>query len=129
MASNTLSMSANACIHAEDDLLGTSFDLTDREGIPAAKMKIVLSRISGSGDNIEEFMKKVDDDVSLMSSLPSNLSTLGQVLKLTKTIMDKFSQVVHLSSLNLIVVNRLIEVIRYIRYSMHRGPLFPVFTR
>ena len=60
-------------------------------------MKIVLSRISRSGDsdNIEEFMKKVDDDISLMpvSSLPSNLSTLGQVLKSTKAIMDQFSQV------------------------------------
>ena len=66
-------------------------------------MKIVLSRISGSRDNIEEFMKKVDDDVSLMSSLPStsnlNLWTLGQVLKLTKAIMDQFSQV-QLQSLN-----------------------------
>ena len=60
-------------------------------------MKIAFSRISGSGDNIEEFMKKVDDDVSLMGRLPSNLSTLGQVLKLTKDIMDKISQVIHLS--------------------------------
>ena len=68
-------------------------------------MKIILSRTSGSGDNIEELMKKVDDDVSLMNSLPvpSNLSTLGQVLKLTKAIMDQFSQVVHLSSLDLII--------------------------
>ena len=132
MASNTKICSLNTCIHSEDDSLDTSFDLTNKEGILAAKMKIVLSRISGSGDNIEEFMKKVDDGVSLMSSLPSNLSTLGQlrqVLTLTKTIMDKFSQVVHLSSLNLIVANWLIEVIRCIRYSMHRGPLFPVFTR
>ena len=63
-------------------------------------MKILLSSVSGSVDNIEEFMKKVDDDVRLMSSLPSNLSTLGQVLKLTKTIMDQFSQVVHFSGLN-----------------------------
>ena len=70
-------------------------------------MKIVLSSISRSGDSddIEEFMKKVDDDVSLINSLPvpSNLSTLGQVLKLTKAIMDQFSQVVHLSSLDLII--------------------------
>ena len=63
-------------------------------------MKILLSSVSGSVDNIEEFTKKVDDDVRLMSSLPSNLSTLGQVLKLTKTIMDQFSQVVHFSGLN-----------------------------
>ena len=64
-------------------------------------MKIVLHN-SGSVDNIEEFMKKVDDDVGFMSSLPSNLSTLGQVLKFTKAIMDQLSQVVHLSILNLI---------------------------
>ena len=66
-------------------------------------MKIVLSRISGSVDNIEEFMKKVDDDVGFMSSLPSNLSTLGrlgQVLTFTKAIMDKLSQVVPLSNSN-----------------------------
>ena len=90
-------MVVNAHIHA---LLDTSFDLTDKEGILAAKMKIVLSRISGPSDNIGAFMKRVDDDVTLMSSLPSNLSTLWQVLKLTKTIMDQFSQVVHLSRLN-----------------------------
>jgi len=74
-------------------------------------MKIALSHTPGSGDNIEEFMKKVDDGVSLMNSLPSNLSTLGQVLKATKAIMDRFSQVVHLSSLNLIIIDRLIEII------------------
>ena len=119
--------------HNEDNLLDTSFDLTDKKGILAAKMKIVLSRISRSGDSddIIEFMKKVDDDVSLMpvNSLPSDLSTLGQVLKSTKAIMDQFSQVTHLSNLDLIIVNGLIEMIRYTRYSMHRGPLFPVFTR
>ena len=97
MVSNTMFKLANACIHVEDNLLDTSFDLTDKKGILAAKMKMALSRISRSGDsdNIEEFMKKVDDDVSLMpvSSLPSNLSTLGQVLKSTKAIMDQFSQV------------------------------------
>ena len=119
-------------LHAEDDLLDTRFDLTDKEGISAAKMKIALSCVPGPIENIEEFMKKVDDDVGRMSSLPSNSSTLGQalgkVLKLTKAIMDQFSQVVHLSGLNLIMVNRLIDVIRHTRYSMHRGPLFPVFT-
>ena len=78
----------------------------DKDGIVAAKMKILLSGISGSVDNIEELLKKVDDNVGRMSSLPSNLSTLGQigqVLKSTKAIMDQFSQVVHLSSLNLII--------------------------
>ena len=88
-------MFANACIHSEDNLLDTNFDLTDKKGILAAKMKIVLSRISGSGDNIEEFMKNVDDKVDVMSRVPSNLSsTLGQVLTSTKAIMDQFSQVV-----------------------------------
>ena len=75
--------------------LDASFDLTDKEGNVAVKMKILFSGISGSVDNIEEFMKKVDDDVGRMSSLPTNLSTLGQVLKITKAIMDQFSQVVH----------------------------------
>jgi hypothetical protein len=96
-------MLANTCIHAKYDLLDTSFDLTDKEGIVAAKMKIVLSLIPRSGDNIKELLKRVDDDVSLMNSL-SSLSTLGQVLKSTKAIMDQVSQVVHLSSLNLIIV-------------------------
>ena len=88
--------------YAEDNLLDTKFDLTDKGGIFVAKMKIVLSSIAGTSDsdNIEELMKKVDDDVSHMSSLPSNLSTLGQVLKSTKAIMDQFSKVVDLSSLN-----------------------------
>ena len=88
-------------------LLDSSFDLMD-EGVLAAKMKILLSCISGSVDNIEEFMKKVEDDVGRMSSLPSNLSTLGQILKLTKAIMCQFSQVVHFSSL-LIIVRRLTD--------------------
>ena len=90
-----------------------------------------MSLVPASGDNIKEFMKKVDDDVSHMSSLsvPSSLSTLGQILKSTKAIMDQVSQVVHLSSLNPIMANELIEVIRHTRYSMHRGLLFPFFTR
>jgi hypothetical protein len=103
-------MFANAYIHAEGDLLvDTSFDLTDKEGIVAAKMKILLSGISGSVDNIEEFLKKVDDNVDRMSRLPSTLSTLGQigqVLKSTKAIMDQFTKVVHLTSMNFIILNR-----------------------
>ena len=90
-------MFANASIHAEDDLLDISFDLTDKEGILAAKMKIVLSCISTSGDDIEEFMKEVDNELyDLKSSLPSNLNNLSileQVLKSIMAIMDHFSQV------------------------------------
>ena len=75
----------------------------DKEGVLAARVKIILSRISGSGDNKENFMKKAEDDVSL----PNNLSTLMQVLKLTKTLMDQFLQVVHLfSSLNRIYADQ-----------------------
>ena len=124
-------MFVNACIHAKGNSLDTSFDLTDKKGIITAKMKIVLSGVSRSGDNdsIEEFMKKVDDDVSHLRSLPSSLSTLGQVLKVTKAIMDRVSQVVQLSSLIFIIVNRLIEAIRHIRYSIYRGPFFTVSTR
>ena len=96
-------MFANASIHAEDNLLDTSFELTDKGVVLAAKMKIAFSLIPGSGDNNKEFMKRVDDDVSHMSSLPSNLTTLAQVLKSTKAIMDRVSQVVHLSNLNFII--------------------------
>ena len=69
-----------------------------------AKMKIVLSRISGSVDDIKEFMEKVDADVSRLSSndaVTSTVSTLGQVLELTKTIMDKLSKVRHSMSIDL----------------------------
>jgi len=89
-----------------------SFDLTDKEGILAARMKIYLSRISGSVDNIEEFMKKVDDDVGLMSSLPSNLSTLGQVLKLTKAIMDQVSKVHPILNASWTIVSILYEAVQ-----------------
>ena len=61
-------------------------------------MKIALSRISGSVDNIKEFMEKVDADVRRLPSngaVPSAVSTLGKVLQLTKNIMDGLSQVRH----------------------------------
>jgi hypothetical protein len=57
-------MFANASIHAEDDLLDTSLELTDKSVVLAAKMKITFSLIPESGDNIKEFMKRVNDDVS-----------------------------------------------------------------
>jgi hypothetical protein len=80
-------------------LSDASFDLMDKKGILLpAKMKIALSRISGSIDNIKEFMDKVDADVRRLPSndaLPSAISTLGKVLQLTKNIMDRLSQVRH----------------------------------
>jgi phage terminase large subunit len=96
-------------------------------------MKIVLSCISESVDNMKEFLEKVDADVSRLSSndaLLNTFSTLGQVLKLTKSIIDQLSKVRHeRPSITDLVVKRLIVVIRHIRYSTHHGPLFPVFTR
>ena len=92
-----------APIHAEDDFIDTSFELTDKDDVVlTAKIKIAFSLIPVSDDNIKEFMKRVDDDVGHMKSLsvPSSLSTIGQVLKSTKAIMDQVSKVVHLSSLN-----------------------------
>jgi hypothetical protein len=88
-------MFAIASFYTEDDYIDASLELTDNGVVLAAKIKITLSLIPGSGDNIEEFMKRVDDDVSRMSSLPSGLSALGQVLKSTKIIIDRVSKVVH----------------------------------
>ena len=93
-------MFTNASIHAEGGLLDTILELTDICVVLPAKMKITFSLLPGSGDNIKELMKRVDDDVSHMSSLPTSLSTLAQVLKSTKAIMDQVSQVVHLTNLN-----------------------------
>jgi len=61
-------------------------------------MKIALSPTSESDDDIKEFMEKVDADVSRLSSNDAVLSTasaLGQVLQVTKIIMDQISQVRH----------------------------------
>ena len=96
-------MFGNASIHAEDNLLDTSFELMDKDVVLSIKMKIAFSLTPGSGDNIKEFMKRVDDNVSRMGSLPSSLTTLGQVLKSTKAIMDRVLQVVHLSNFNTII--------------------------
>ena len=96
-------MFGNASIHAGDNLLDTSFELMDKGVVLSIKMKIAFSLTPGSGDNIKEFMKRVDDNVSRMGSLPSSLTTLGQVLKSTKAIMDRVSQVVHLSNFNTII--------------------------
>lgn len=61
-------------------------------------MNIVLSATSDDDDDIKKFLEKVDADVSRLSShdaVENTVSTLAQVLKLTKTIMDKLSQVRH----------------------------------
>ncbi|KAG6906173.1 hypothetical protein DXG01_015448 [Tephrocybe rancida] len=81
------------------DLLenNASFDLMDEKGIPVPiKMNIALSPISKSEDYIKRFLEKVDADVSRLPSnatVANSVSTLGQVLQLTKTIMDKLSQI------------------------------------
>ena len=61
-------------------------------------MKIVVSPTSKSDDDIKKLLEKVDTDVSRLSSndpVASTVLTLGHVLKLTKAIMDQFSQVRH----------------------------------
>ena len=93
MVSNITSILAD--IFAEDDFIDASFELTDKGVVLTAKIKIAFSLIPVSDDNIKEFMKRVDDDISNMKSLsvPSSLSTLGQVLISTKAIMDQVSKV------------------------------------
>jgi len=90
----------------------TSFDLTDKGVVLAAKLKIAFSLIPGSGDNIKEFMKRVDDDVSHMSSLPSSLSSLGQVLISTKAIMDRVSQAHPILKASWTIVSSVYEVVQ-----------------
>ncbi|KDR77543.1 hypothetical protein GALMADRAFT_407344 [Galerina marginata CBS 339.88] len=77
-------------------------------------MKIALSPISKSEDYIKEFMEKVDADVARLSSndaLSSTVSTLGQVLKLTKKIMDQFSQVHPILNASWTVVSSLYQAV------------------
>ena len=102
-----------------------------RSPVPA-KMKIVLSPIPQSEDHIKIFMERVNADVARLPSsdaVKRTVSTLGQVLKITKTIMDQLSKVHYQRRCRSTLVNRLNLLIRHTRYSMHRGPLFPVFTR
>ena len=77
--------------------LDATFDLTDTKGTPIpAKMKIVLSPILKSDDYIKKFMEEVEDDLSRLpkhDAVANTVSTLGQVLKFTKTIMDQVSKV------------------------------------
>jgi hypothetical protein len=75
-------------------------------------MKIVLSRISGSVDNINEFMEKVDADVRRLpnnSAVMSTASTLQKVLQLTKNIMDQLSHVRYLYVYLTLVVSKLAD--------------------
>ena len=60
-------------------------------------MKIALSPTSESDDDIKEFMKKVDADISQLPSNGAVSSTVSalEVLQVTKTIMDQISQVRH----------------------------------
>jgi hypothetical protein len=93
--------------------------MTDKKGNPVpVKMKMVLSCNSESVDNIKEFMEKIDADVSRLPSndaVFSTVSTLGQVLTFTKSIMDKLSKVRHERPCILdLIVKWLIVMIRHI---------------
>ena len=79
-------------------LLDATFDLTDKGTPIPVKMKIVLSPISKSDDYIKDFMEKVEVDLGRLSrhdTVANTASTLGHVLKFTKTIMDQLSKVRH----------------------------------
>ena len=113
--------------------LDATFDLM---GTPIlAKMKIVLSPVPTSNDYIKKFMEEVEDDLSRLpkhDAVANTVSMLGQVLKLTKTIMDQVSKVRRRHQCLYILtltVNLLIVAFRHTQYSTHHGPLFPVFTR
>ncbi|KIJ93635.1 hypothetical protein K443DRAFT_12698 [Laccaria amethystina LaAM-08-1] len=92
------------------------FGLTDKKGNSfRAKMHIVLSPISGSGDNTKEFLDKVDADVNRLSSngaVAGTVSTLGIVLQLTKTIMDNLSEVHPILKASWTIVSGLYEAVR-----------------
>ncbi|KDR66751.1 hypothetical protein GALMADRAFT_1359322 [Galerina marginata CBS 339.88] len=100
------------------DLLenSASLDLTDEKGIAIPiKMKIALSPIAESEHYIKEFMEKVDTDVSRLSSngtVASTVSTLGQVLKLTKNIMDQLSKAHPILSASWAIVSNLYQAVQ-----------------
>ncbi|KAG6913684.1 hypothetical protein DXG01_005184, partial [Tephrocybe rancida] len=99
------------------DLLenNASFDLTDEKGIPVhIEMKIALSPISKSEDYIKKILEKVDADVSRLPSndaMANSVSTLGQVLQLTKTIMDRLSQAHPILNASWTVVSSLYQIL------------------
>lgn len=72
-----------------------TFNLMDKAGVHIpAKLKIVISHISGPVDNINGFMEQVDISILHLppkhDTLVNAASILGPILQLTKQILDKF---------------------------------------
>ncbi|KDR72361.1 hypothetical protein GALMADRAFT_770093 [Galerina marginata CBS 339.88] len=79
------------------------------------KLKITLSPIPESEDYIKQFMEKVDADISRLSSndaVTSAISTLGQVLKLTKTVMDHLSKAHPILNASWAIVSSLYQAVQ-----------------
>ncbi|KAG6905954.1 hypothetical protein DXG01_016698 [Tephrocybe rancida] len=95
--------------------LDASFDLTDEKGIPVPiEMNIALSPDNKSEDYIKKFLEKVDADVSRLPSndaVANSVSMLGQVLQLTKTIMDKLSQAHPILNASWTIVSSLYQIL------------------
>lgn len=72
-----------------------TFNLMDKAGVHVpAKLKVVLSHISGPVDNINDFMEQVDTSILHLppkhDTIDNAAVILGPILQLTKQILDKF---------------------------------------
>lgn len=72
--------------------------MVDKAGISvSANFRIVLSGVSGSVNNIEEFMEEVDAHILRLppshDTIVNAISILGPVLQVTKQVIDKVTKV------------------------------------
>ncbi|KDR70450.1 hypothetical protein GALMADRAFT_885433 [Galerina marginata CBS 339.88] len=100
------------------DLLENSaaFGLTDEEGtaIPI-KLKIALSPIPQSDDYVKQFLEKVDANISRLTksgTVETTASALGQVLKLTKMVMDRLSQAHPILNASWMIVSTIYQAVQ-----------------
>ncbi|KAG6904884.1 hypothetical protein DXG01_006459, partial [Tephrocybe rancida] len=107
-----------------------SFDLADKKGIRVSiDMNVALSPDNKSEDYIKKFLEKVDADVSRLPSndaVANSVSMLGQVLQLTKTIMDKLSQAVQETDLQDESIRDLASALREMLGTANAIPDLPV---
>ncbi|PPQ93035.1 hypothetical protein CVT25_006741 [Psilocybe cyanescens] len=96
--------------------LDASFDLTNENGhaVPL-RMKIALSPAPKSDDDIENFLKEVDNSASKLKKKEGVLSTassIGQALRSIKAIMDNFSQVHPVLNASWVVVSGVYKILQ-----------------
>ncbi|KAG6912699.1 hypothetical protein DXG01_012793, partial [Tephrocybe rancida] len=92
-------------------------------------MNIALSPNTKSEDYIKKFLEKVDADVSRLPSneaVANSVSMLGQVLQLTKTMMDKLSQAVQETDLQDETIRDLASTLREMLGTANAIPDLPV---